>query len=177
MATFPETENKPDTAGAQVALAAVDAGLPYLGDIEAVDGLFRAFAKDICDRYGKVAATEMLPEAAKQADMAEAVRLARIFLGKDPGYTPVGPWNGAPLAAVCRARFKDVVAAELMASDKDAVEAATALFVHGLYDVLRGISLDESFDDMALATDALVEDWTHLMLGLPPSNEADNAEA
>lgn len=167
--------NKPDTAGTTVALARVGE-LPYLGDKETVDGMLRTFVGRICARYVRVSEGAVPAADASQADMDECRRFADIFLGRDEGYSTVGPWNGTPLADACRTAFKEILSAEASAKDEDALAATFALLVHAVYDALRECAMGDSEEAQADALNAIIDDWGNLLIGVPPSNAADNAD-
>lgn len=68
-------------------------GSTYLGDMETVRGLLNNFAKDIVGRIAKVQANQMTEKEALEADRAQALNTANIFVGKTAGFSVLPGWN------------------------------------------------------------------------------------
>ena len=110
-------------------------GDQYLGDWSVVDRLLRELASGVLTRYHEVATGVLTPNDASREDQAECMRLAGIFTGKDASYTAVKDWTGAGLADHLRQQMGTQI--DTSEEDVGVVAQALAVFVHGIYDVLR----------------------------------------
>lgn len=154
--------SKLGTSGWHIALERATADKPYLGDVETVGQIVRAFIGGICDRYAEVCDGISVGPLAAQADRAECERLGKVFAGEDPAYQVLGPWNGQACADFAVATMPDHVPAGGAPAETMAhVFAVLALHV---YQVLT----DDADEEMARdRLNGAAEDWTHLLLGLP----------
>lgn len=168
--TKSDTTSKVASSGWHIALGkaskATEAN-PYLGDPETVDGIVRSFVKDICDRFAEVSDGGKFSQDAVAEDKAECERLGKVFAGEDPRYTTVGEWNGAGVVAFCRAAMPDYLPeggtpAETMAQ-------VMAVLAHEVYDILQGVNDDGDALLGGQAINGRIEDWTRMLLGLPPT--------
>lgn len=131
------SNSKRDVSDASGFLAAArDAsGSQYLGDWSVVDRLLRELASGVLTRYHEVATGVLTPADASGEDQAECKRLAGIFTGQDASYTAVKDWTGTGLAD----HLRQQMGTQIDTSEEDAgvVAQALAVFVHGVYGVLR----------------------------------------
>ena len=171
-----DTSSKPGSSGWHLALerASADDGKPYLGDLETVGQIVRAFVGGICDGYAEVASGTRVAAEASAANRAECVRLGRVFAGEDDGYTTVGAWNGQPAVDFARSVMPDHLPeggtpAETMAQ----VMAVLCLRV---YEVLGMFAEDDDEESARDALDGACEDWTRLLLGLPAQDGGEPDE-
>lgn len=165
--TKSDTTSKAASSGWHIALQRSKAGedKPYLGDPEVVDGLVRSFVKDICDRFAEVADGGMFAQDAAAKDTEACTAMGRILAGEDPGFTPVGSWNGAPCADYCVKTMPDYIKAE--ATPAETIAQAFAVLVHSVYDVFRDVDEGGDQDDAGLTLQGYVEDWTRMVMGIP----------
>lgn len=149
----------------------------YLGDIEAVGGLVRVFVSGICERYGEVGSGAMSRDEAADADAAACRRLADIFSGKPvEGYVTVGEaWNGAGLAKHIRLMLDGYLVDEAQTDDHAAIEQAFGVLTHQVYQAIVKFEDDGDEDDLRLSLEALADDWSHMMLGIVPTDPVEDS--
>lgn len=167
--TKSDTSSKVGSSGWHIALGKASAGTddkPYLGDVLTVDGLVRSFVKDICDRYGEVADGGMFSQDAAGEDKEACERLGRIFAGEDPNFVTVGDWNGPGVAAFCRAAMPDYLPEG--GTPAETMTQVFAVLAHETYDVLRDLNEDGVDEVAGEALNGRIEDWTRMLLGIPP---------
>ena len=68
-------------------------GSVYLGDINVARTILNNFAKDIVARIAKVQANQMTEKEALEADRAQALNTANIFVGNTAGFSVLPGWN------------------------------------------------------------------------------------
>lgn len=68
-------------------------GSTYLGDMETVRGLLNGYAKDIVGRIDRVQQNQMTDKEALEADRAQALNMANIFVGNTAGFSVLPGWN------------------------------------------------------------------------------------
>lgn len=167
--TKSDTTSKVGSSGWHIALGKASASTeanPYLGDPLTVDGIVRSFVKDICDRYSEVADGGMFSQDAAELDKADCERLGRIFAGEDRSYTSVGEWNGEGVAGFCRKAMPEYLPdggtpAETMAQ-------VMAVLAREVYGIIGDVNDDGDAELAGLALNGRIEDWTRMLLGLPP---------
>ncbi len=124
-------------------------GTPSLGDPQVVYGLVQRMAKASLDA----------PEKAGKAVRAAA----RIFVGRDPGYAPMGEWNtGDGLARWCRSHINGLKA---YPEPEAVIIDALAHLVLQLWATARSSAAD---DAKRVRTEALLQNWACLMVGIEP---------
>jgi len=172
-----DTESKVGSSGWHIALerASKDGGSHYLGDVAVVDGLLRAFAFDIIDRQAAVAAGALPQGEAVRDDTARAKELAAIFSGRSADYVPMPAFHPGGLAAWIRQTIPDRLDPE--GGDDHAINAAMSLFIAEIYIAVQMQIDGRSDEDCRFKLDATIEDWTCLMLGIPPEDGAGPEDA
>lgn len=169
--------SKLGTSGWHIALERASgdaASTPYLGDVETVGQVVRAFIAGICDRYAEVATGTSLAPIAAEADRAECLRLGKVFAGNDPAWQTVGAWNGKPLADFARSVMPDHLPE--LADPEDTLAQVFAVLAHRVYEVIAAFADDADEDTARTSLDGAAEDWTRLLLGLP-SQDAEEPDA
>lgn len=68
-------------------------GATYLGDMETVRQILNLYARDILSRIEKVQSGKMTAKEAQEADRAQALNTANIFVGQTPGFQILPGWN------------------------------------------------------------------------------------
>jgi hypothetical protein len=143
-----DTRNSAEAAIFQDALA-VASSENYLGNAEVVEGLVRDFIANVLE--------------ATTADQVfeECSRVALIFSGSQPGYTPVPDWNTREALGMKCAERHD------LDPNQSCVDILRATF--GMYATqVRGILIehvDDQEEDWSWKLDQIIEHCTALMLG------------
>jgi hypothetical protein len=164
--------SKLGTSGWHLSLERASAdGEPYLGDFETVVGIVRAFVAGICDRYAEVCDGTRLAMDAAAADRAECLRLGTAFAGQDPAYRTVGVWNGQPAADFARATMPDYLPDG--GTPAEVLGQAMAVLAHRVYEVLSAYAENADDETARMSLDGAADDWTRLLMGLPPSGESE----
>lgn len=175
-----DTTSKQASSGWHLALEAATKGTKagnYLGDPDTVEGLVRAFMAGITDRYDSVSSGGMTHAEATEAAKAEVERMGAIFAGKKPTeYVSMGAWNtDGGLASWIRQTMPGKVNADDDALAIRDVFAGLLLTIwEGLADLQAGETTAEGLADYL---DGLADDWTALLLGLPPEADDGDTEA
>ncbi len=68
-------------------------GSAYLGDMETVRKILNGYAKDLVGRIASVQRSEITEKDAIEADRAQALQTANIFVGNTPGFSTIPGWN------------------------------------------------------------------------------------
>lgn len=167
--------SKLGTSGWHIALERASTGeRPYLGDIETVGQVVRAFVGGILDRYAEVADGTRVSIYAAVADRAECLRLGKAFAGNDPGWQTVGAWNGQPAADFARSVMPDYLPEG--GTPEETLAQVFAVLAHRVYEVIAAFADDADEDTARTSLDGAAEDWTRLLLGLP-SQDAEEPDA
>ncbi len=169
-----DISSKLGTSGWHIALERASgdtAKTPYLGDLETVGQIVRAFIAGICDRYAQVAMNTSLSSIAAAADRAECVRLGKAFSGSDPAFQVMGAWNGQPLADFTRTVMPDHLPDH--DDSEDTLAQVFAVLAHRVYEVISTFSEDADEDTAHTSLDGAADDWTRLLLGLPAQDAGE----
>lgn len=175
-----DISSKLGTSGWHIALerASGDAAkTPYLGDMETVGQIVRAFVGGILDRYAEVADGMRVSSDAAAADRAECLRLGNAFAGNDPSWQTVGAWNGQPAADFARSVMPDYLPEG--GTPEETLAQVFAVLAHRVYEVLTMYAEDADEESAKMCLEGACEDWTYLLLGLPAQDgvEPDAPEA
>lgn len=81
-----------DPTGFIMGLEGAD-GSVYLGDMETVRQILNIYVRDILARIEKVKKGKMTAKEALEADRAQALNTANIFVGQTPGFQILPGWN------------------------------------------------------------------------------------
>jgi hypothetical protein len=155
-----------DTNSASL-LAALEvaSGPNYLGSIPFVDSVLRNLAMDALRRR-----QEMSCEEATERDWDDCCRLGRIFLGGDPGFTPVPTWN-------CENHIDQFLARELGWTGRKPLEITRGVFVKFLVDFYNLVSYANTPGVQEYQYDfqfeGIFEFYRNLLIGVPLSATAD----
>lgn len=133
----------------------------YLGDQAVIDRLLRDFAAAVMSRFERVARGLLTPEDASEQDKALCFHMARIVLGKEPGYQPQRDWSEKALPMYVRA----VMAASIQVNEDDESVMAQcfALLAHSIYDQIRAGGNDAA---IAVEINNAIKSMTWLLLGV-----------
>lgn len=167
--TKSDTTSKFGSSGWHIALGKASSATgekPYLGDPATVDSLVRSFVKDICDRYAEVCEGGMFAQDASTEDKEACERLGRIFAGEDPTFVTVGAWNGEGVAEFCKKAMPDYLPEG--GTQPQTMTQVMAVLAHEVYDILRDADEDGDAELAGQAINGRIEDWTRMLLGLPP---------
>ena len=157
--------SKPGSSGWHIALEKANGAGQYLGDMKVVNHIVRQFLKSVTDRSALVSEGELMPWAAGDADRQACQHMAKVFLGKEPGFAPMGAWNSeGGLGAFLSTEIQQVVAPSERIGDL-AVVQAFALITHKVYDILRTVT-DENFDAQAHQLNEIAEQFTRSLMGV-----------
>jgi hypothetical protein len=143
--------------------AKADSTKVSLGNMHAIDDLVRKFVFDILDRFDKVSAGVMTPDAASAEDKARCVALGKIFAGQDPAYQPLPDWNDSRLASFVRSTMSGVIHPD--EPDEGVLAQVFALLLHNVYREIRGMS-----DDSGVRLNKAIHSTVMLLVGIE-SNE------
>lgn len=129
-----------------------------LSNVSVVEGMLLALSGHVLERYGKVADGELTPEDAANEDLQACWDLALIFSGGSEGHATDTAWNGGGLAMYLRSKLS-----LSDGTDAEVIAEAFGVFVHHIYDNLRGLD-----DEAALKTALLenVRSFTWALTGL-----------
>lgn len=145
--------------------------LPYLGDLNVIDGILRKLTKDVTDRFAAVSHAQMSQPDAAEADHAECIRLGEVFDGQDADYTVIEHWNGDGLATYIRQRMSETV--QPAEDDEQIITQAFAMFVHQIYGAIAAMPADPDEVEQAELAGTLddnIRSFTWLLAGIE-SNE------
>jgi len=157
-----------DPAGLVSSAQEATSDRPYLGSIEDIDQLLRAFTEGVTSRFAQVGRGQLTPDAAVAADQAECVRMAEIFDGQDEGYASITNWNGEGLANYIRSRMAEAV--QPSEDDEDIIAQAFAVFVHRIYGAITAAGSAPDPHALADTLQDNIRSFTWLLVGLE-SNE------
>ena len=140
----------------------------FLGDIQVIDALVRTFIAGVCGRHAAAGEGASSREEAIAGDRAACEEMGKILAGQDDRYVPLSPWHtGGELAAYVKATL---AANNYRIVDTDPADVLAAACMILLQDVYKAIqmSLDNAADaEVRDRIDSLIEDYTHLFMGLP----------
>lgn len=163
------SDNKPDYSGWHIALDRANPSddRPYLGDPDAVSTLVRMAANAEISNLVSWGNDVITEAQAKASAMALCESLASTFMGQNEAYQPVGAWNtDGQLARLLGERYF------IDAKDRTPQENLVAffsLFMADIHKIIGPIAADDGdFDEALTSLNALVEDVTRALLGLPP---------
>lgn len=167
----PSTAGRPDPARS---VAGRRARGGHLGSREVVDGYVRRFIMDVVDQLRAVADGTK----ARAQGSAEVERLCeaagRVFTGQDPAYAPAGPFHtqGHVMYAI-RTRMAGTFMGQPMVSAQQVVRDAFAVLAMEVYGFV-GANVDGTASDEVTQArvDALVEDWTTMLMAPPAPGAA-----
>lgn len=147
------------------AVAGLDPDGPnYLGDPEAVEGLFRVAISNFVDRWMHAADDAARVPAANQADMAEVERMATILMGRDKDWLPIADFNARTLPVA----VKTYTGMEAD-SPEELMQGWLAGLFNYLHDDLQNIGMGQlSLEDAANHIEALIEEYTLISTGQTP---------
>jgi len=140
---------------------------PGLGDPDVVAGLVRGFLAGVVNRIAEVAAGREDRGVAAMADTQACITMADIFLGKDPDYAPVGPWNAGGGMVDWMYRQLAHVYQEPEANREALVADVLAWAVRFAYEAIRAHEDDADEADLQDDLVNLADDLTAFMLGVP----------
>jgi ADP-ribose pyrophosphatase YjhB (NUDIX family) len=151
-----------------VHLAALKAK-PHLGNVDVVSGLVRELFKGVCDRVVDANTGVMTGAQAAAKDQKECVRLAAIFLGRDPDYETMGQWNdGGGLSSFMLEQLAHVYASPADRAARDKIVAdLIAWAVKFAYEAITAHAEDDEPDGLQEDLVNLSDDLTHFLLGVP----------
>lgn len=157
--------SKPGSSGWHIALEKASGEGQYLGDMKVVNHIVRQFLKGITDRSALVGEGKLMPWAAGDADMEACAHMAMVFLGKVPGFTPMGAWNAeGGLDAFLSTEIQELVAPFERIGEL-AVAQAFAVITHKVYDILRTVT-DENLDEHSHQMNEIAEQFTRSLMGV-----------
>ncbi|MDF1585180.1 hypothetical protein [Marinimicrococcus flavescens] len=138
---------------------------PYLGSLEDVERILRGFMGVVHARWCAGIPDEQAREAAIEADKAECLRLARVFLGQHPDeYNAVGSWNTEGEIA----RFCAKVAGIEGTDPLGIMNAVFQLLLLRYYEGMNMIDEGGSPEDAASMVNRRIENTWHMLLGMYP---------
>jgi hypothetical protein len=158
-----------DSAGMVAALAPTTAE-NYLGDPAVVEWLLRNYANQCIQRRAG-----MMDKRAESAtmDVADAAKIADILVGKNPDYAPIKNWNKA--GVIDRWMVDEFRKVELEvggATAEERIRNVVVNFLCQMYDLMVAIE-NLPDDDAQMSVDALVQQFTWLIMGIPEWNKCD----
>jgi ADP-ribose pyrophosphatase YjhB (NUDIX family) len=156
-------------AGLYLSVIKAKGSKPHLGDIDVVSGLVREFIKGVCDRVADANMGVMTGAQAAAQDQKACVRLAVIFLGKDPDYEGVGQWtDGGGLSSFMLKELSHVYSSAGSQEQRDKIVADVAAWtVKFSYEAVTVHANDAEPDDLQDALVKLADDLTNFLMGLP----------
>lgn len=162
-----EVREKSGASGMVAALANVESD-GYLGDPSVVERLLRNYANNCIQRRSQM--SDDRTEAAR-IDVLYANDMANILLGKNADYPPLENWNKpGVLDRWIIDEFHPPK--EMMGSPEDVVTCAIVTFLMHMYKLM--LAIEDQPDDMAqMSVDALVQQFTWLLIGNPEWNKSE----
>jgi hypothetical protein len=133
-------------------------GVNYLGNPETVQFLIRQYAWKAIERRETV---KDVDEGSK-SDMADAVELAKIFLGMNPLYTPIKPWNSP-------GQISDWLALKMNQQDIDPIETVASYLIGylcDLYNLYKQSISGEKKENWGWQIDATVNTAANDLMGI-----------
>ena len=135
----------------------------YLGNIGVVQYLLRDLAARAIDRYDPDRKTQSLA-----ADVEDCMKLADIFLGKDPAYAPMPSWNvegqiDRYVSEHSEMKITGFTPREVMAS-------VFINFLINMYELYTYAANGAKPEDWEWQVDAICDDTTNLLLGMQSPN-------
>lgn len=134
----------------------------YLGDPNVVEWLLRNYANNCIQRR-----TQMLDQRIQSAEMdvADAVKLAGVFLGQDPAYPPMENWNRPGV-------LDQWLLQELPLPPSEPVNVVRTCLVNFLLKMYKTMADFENTPEEFHAdmVNGLVEEFTNLLIGNPDWN-------
>lgn len=158
-------------------LAAPSGDRPYLGDMAAVEQLWRDHLGGVALRYGEMNEGKITREEAIAWVEQSERRLAGILSGDDPAWEPMPSWTKGEdgLRAFCAAAIEGEVSPELVAKEGPVMAAVVLLTVEAFGALSRLADGAYTEADARDRFDDLVADGVRLSLGLPSQQEMDDA--
>jgi hypothetical protein len=142
-------------------------GKPYLGDTNVVAALVRAFLAGVVDLVAEVGSGTLDKGAAVAADTQQCLAMARIFLGQNPEYEPVGQWNAGGGMVDWMYRQLAHVYQEPEANREALVADVFAWAVRFAYEAVRAHEDDVDETDLLDDLADLATDLSRFLLGMP----------
>ena len=171
-------DNPSNTGGYQIALERARAGEAaggYLGNRDTVEAYVRSFIGSVVAEIREVGAgNKPLAEGSAEVE-ALCSRAAVVFMGADPAYTPVGPWNtSGSVGLFVRIRLAASLAGTPTGTPQDSLKLGFAVLALEVYALVKAWAASSDDDAAQGRVSELVEDWTDMLMGLPASGTASH---
>jgi hypothetical protein len=162
-----KNENNQIDAGMAAALSPTTAE-NYLGDPKVVEWLLRNYSNQCIQRRSQMLDDRM---GSAQLDVDDAKKVADILLGKNESFKPIESWNKPGVIDLWLVdEFQPPK--EMMGSPESVVECAIVTFLMHMYKLMVAIE-DMPDDDAQMSVDALVQQFTWLLMGSPEWNKSE----
>jgi|ERR1035437_79796 hypothetical protein len=162
-----KNENNQIDAGMAAALSPTTAE-NYLGDPKVVEWLLRNYSNQCIQRRSQMLDDRM---GSAQLDVDDAKKVADILLGKNESFKPIESWNKP--GVIDRWLVDEFQPPkEMMGSPESVVECAIVTFLMHMYKLMVAIE-DMPDDDAQMSVDALVQQFTWLLMGSPEWNKSE----
>lgn len=139
-------------------------GKPYLGNMDVVQGLVRGYLVLNFELIEKVKDGLYMGDQTYQIAMDETSRIAKIFCGLDADYTPIGAWNGQPLAdAILKVVDPSVFKGADLHNSIQVIENFLGFLLGQVNHIFFG-SDDLTTDEQMLACDEVIMRATRLLV-------------
>ncbi|BCP56276.1 hypothetical protein K32_48930 [Kaistia sp. 32K] len=163
-----ELNHHNDPSGLAASAKEASGQRPYLGDLDDIEKLLRAFTDGVTSRFAQVGRGQLTPDAAATADREECLRMAGVFAGLDDDYAAIEHWNGEGLANYIRARMVEAV--QPGEDDESVIAQAFGVFVHRIYGAIAEAGSSPDAEALSVTLLENIRSFTWLLVGLE-SNE------
>ena len=149
-------------------MRAGDSAGGYLGSVDVADTFLRGFIMGVINSVRSVATGEVDRAASSAAILCMCSDAAGAFLGRDPRYAPVGPWNtDGQIATFCRDRMEAHLSAGSAGDPVATMTEVFAVLVGEVYGVIQADQDGATDEDTQDRISGLVVSYRDMLLGLP----------